>query len=437
MAHDHNPSSTLAKLLGAEAVGGINLILATIFALFVVNIPFLGDFITGMGGKFDTWVAFSESYKHFLHHEYTVFTITKTVHHWINDGLMYIFFFTIGLEVKREICDEKGNLNTAGKALLPSAAAISGVLLPAGIFAFFCYQTLGAMNGWAIPTATDIAFALGVLMLVPKSKVPLSVKVFLLAIAVIDDLIAVGVIAIFYSGDINLIWLAWSSVFIGLLFVQNRLNSSNLCAYMLWGIGLWVCVLNSGIHATVAGVITALMIPATAKLGERESWSLLKTAEHWLSPINAWFVMPAFALANAGIVLGGVTLANALDPVTLGVAVGLAIGKPLSIVLAVLLFVKLFKVKMAPDMSVRHLIGVGLLAGIGFTMSIFVTDLAYLGDTNGYADQAKLGILAASFSMALLGWCWFTFVCPSTVHKTPKSSENEPVSAKPLKTETA
>ena len=407
----HDQSSTLAKLLGAEAVGGINLILATMFALFAVNIPFLEGVITSMGGNFPQFVSFSEGYIHFLHNEYTLFAITKNVHHWINDGLMYIFFFTIGLEVKREICDEKGNLNTVGKAFLPGAAALSGVLLPAGIFAFFTYSVLGALHGWAIPTATDIAFALGVLMLVPKSKVPLSVKVFLLAIAVIDDLLAVGVIAVFYSGDIQLQWLLYSTIFIGLLFVQNRMKSHNLAFYGLWGIGLWVCVLNSGVHATVAGVITALMIPSTAKLGG--NWSLLKTAEHWLSPMNAWFVMPAFALANAGIVLGNVSVSDVFQPVTMGISLGLMLGKPVAIVSCVLFAVKLFKIQLPDGMTYRHLVGIGLLAGIGFTMSIFVTDLAYMGDVTGYANQAKLGILMASFTMAVIGWSWFTFICPS------------------------
>ncbi len=417
MSHNNN-STTLAKLLSAEAVGGINLILATVFALFVVNIPYMEGLIAGMGGKFESFVTFSEGYKHFLHHEFTVFTITKTVHHWINDGLMYIFFFTIGLEVKREICDPKGNLNTIKGALLPGIAAVSGVMLPAAIFAFFTYKVVGAMNGWAIPTATDIAFALGVLMLVPKSKVPLSVKVFLLAIAVIDDLIAVAVIALFYSGDIQTIWLLKALVPLAFLLAFNRSNSSNPVLYMVAGMGLWICVLNSGIHATVAGVITALAVPATAKFGN--NWSMLKTMEHWFSPVNAWFVMPAFALANAGIVLGHVTLDHVFQAVTMGTALGLMLGKPLAIVLCVLLVTKLFNVKLPDGMTNRHLIGIGLLAGIGFTMSIFVTDLAYLTSGAGFADQAKLGVLAASFSQAFIGWLWFVFVCPKAQTSDPK-----------------
>lgn len=421
MADTHYKSSTLAKILNSGAVSGINLILATMVALFVVNIPYMGDFITSMGGNFEAWAAFSEGYKHFLHHEFTIITITKNVHHWINDGLMYIFFFTIGLEVKREICDPEGNLNTGEKALLPSIAAVSGVLLPAAIFVFFAYKTVGAMNGWAIPTATDIAFALGVLMLVPKSKVPTSVKAFLLAVAVIDDLIAVMIIAVGYTNDLQTIWLLKALLPLALLLLLNLFNSNNGILYLLAGIALWVCVLNSGVHATIAGVVTALMIPMTAKMGDNQSWTLVKTLEHWFSPVIAWFVMPVFALANAGVVLGSISTEMLLQPVTLGVALGLIVGKPLAIFASVMLIVKLFKVKLSDGMTIRHLIGIGLLAGIGFTMSIFVTDLAYIANTTGFADQAKLGILLASFFMAIVGWCWFRFVCPSMTAEQLKS----------------
>ncbi|MFT7144621.1 MAG: NhaA family Na+:H+ antiporter, partial [bacterium] len=327
---------------------------------------------------------------------------------WVNDGVMYLFFFTIGLEVKRALFDEKGSLNSLQKAALPAIAAVAGVVVPAAIYVAFNHGDVAALKGWAVPTATDIAFALGVLMLVGVKRVPLSVKVFLLAIAVLDDLIAVGVIAIFYSHELNMDALMYGSIFIGLLAFQNYKKSNNFMFYLLWGAGLWGCTLASGIHPTVAGVITALMIPTTAKLGG--SYSLLKTWEHELSPMNAWIVMPLFALANAGVNLAGVTMDTLLNPVTGGVAIALAFGKPVGIIGATLLAIKYTSLKLPDDMTKQHLTGIGLLAAIGFTMSIFVTDLAFHNNAI-FALDSKMAVLIASFLMGTIGfiYCRFNF----------------------------
>lgn len=404
----HSPmakSATLAKIL--ENPGGFTLIFAAIIAMCIANAQ--ASLFSFLGGDF---IWFSEWFSHFMHQEVIIIGATKTVHHWINDGVMTIFFYGIGLEVKRELFDEKGGLNTLDKALLPALVAAGGVAVPALIYFSFNGANPETSHGWAIPTATDIAFALGILLLV-KSRVPMVVKVFLLAIAVIDDLMAIGIIAVFYSNELNLTALAWALIPLTLLFIQNRMKSNNIFFYLLWAMCLWICILSSGIHATIAGVVSALMVPTGARLGADKSWSLLKTMEHQLSPINAWFVMPLFALANAGVSLAGVTFNSFLNEVTLGVALALILGKLVGIVGFSFVLTKLTPLSLPTGMTFCHLVGVGFLAGIGFTMSIFVTELAFMGHENAkiLAEQAKLGILTASTLAAVLGILWFSFFC--------------------------
>tara|TARA_R110000868_G_scaffold218576_2_gene469316 strand:+ start:242618 stop:243949 length:1332 start_codon:yes stop_codon:yes gene_type:complete len=401
-------STTLRKLIRGESVGGITLIIAALFAMFVVNIPSLQGVLTSLGMDYVGWLQFSETFNAVLEYKVTI-VVEHTVRYWINDLLMAIFFFTIGLEVKRELFDPKGSLNTWGKRALPGVVAVAGVTLPAAIFVFFNSADALAMKGWAVPTATDIAFALGVLMLVGSKRVPLSVKVFLLAIAVLDDLIAVGVIALFYSADLNLTALAGAGLVLSVLVVQNLRNSNNFMSYGFLGVALWGCTLASGIHPTVAGLVTALTIPTTAKLGG--NYSLLKTWEHELSPINAWVIMPLFALANAGVNLAGVSSKDLFNSVTLGVTLALVFGKPIAVIGSAWLTTTFTSAELPEGMTMKHLIGVGLLTGIGFTMSIFVAGLAYK-DIAGYGTYSILAVLISSSIMAVIGFMWCRLVFP-------------------------
>lgn len=413
----HHNSTTLKKVIRGDSVGGINLIIAALIALFIVNIPTLENFIVSIFGaeSFPAFLHVSESFNALLDYKITIF-IEHTFKDWVNDGAMTIFFFGIGLEVKREIFDPKGELNSRNKLLLPTITAIGGIAVPALIFYGFNMGDALALKGWAIPTATDIAFALGVLMLVGVKRVPLTVKVFFLAIAVLDDLGAVVIIALFYGHEMNVYALIGAAMFLAALGIQNYRNSNNFMSYILLGVGLWFCVLNSGIHATVAGVLTALMIPATARYGARKKdkdkeYTLLKTWEHELAPINAWIILPLFALANAGVSVAGISADVIFNPITLGITCALAFGKPIGIVGLTLLATKFTSLTLPEGMKNVHLYGIGLLAGIGFTMSIFVAGLAYHGhdDMEGYA---KLAILFSSFLMGIIGYLFCRFKFP-------------------------
>ena len=368
----------LREFLREEAAGGILLMIAATVALIVANSP-LGD-------------AWDE-----LWHTSVGIVVGDTewamsLLHWVNDGLMAIFFLVVGLEIKREL--RMGELREPRKAMLPIAAAVGGAVVPALIYLALNVGGPGA-SGWGVPMATDIAFALGVLAIV-GSRVPTSLKVFLTTLAIVDDLLAVGVIAVFYTGSIDLLGVTEAVVCVSLLLVANRLGVRSLVVYGVLGVGLWVGVLVSGVHATIAGVLLAFTIPAVVGAlpsDGRPTRSPLVRLEHLLHPWSAFLIVPIFALANAGVRLTGGFEVFA-EPIALGVMIGLVVGKPVGILASVWLLGRLTGTGL-PDGSTRaQMAAVGLLAGIGFTMSLFIADLASF-DATGLRD-AKLGILAAS-----------------------------------------
>jgi len=317
------------------------------------------------------------------------FEIAKPLILWVNDGLMTLFFFLVGLEVKREIVE--GTLSSVSKVTLPAIAAIGGMVMPAVIYTIINYSDPIAMKGWAIPTATDIAFALGVLALL-ENRIPMSLKVFLMALAVIDDLGAIIIIALFYTNDLSVASLSIAGIAIIGLALLNIFKVSRKLFYGLFGLILWVSVLKSGVHATLAGVILAMFIP----IKPINSKSLLKEFEHEFHGFVNYFVLPLFAFVNAGIDLRGLDLAKLFSGVPLGIMLGLFIGKQLGVFGFSILAVKLKIAKMPADVSLRKFYGVSVLTGIGFTMSLFIDSLAF-GDASLFHYADKLAILLGSF----------------------------------------
>lgn len=320
----------------------------------------------------------------------------NTLHLWINDGLMAVFFFVVGLEVKREIIE--GQLSDARRRRLPVLAAASGMAIPALVFIFFVSGEPNLTRGWAIPAATDIAFAMGVLGLL-GSRVPASLRLFLLTVAIVDDIGAVLVIAIFYTSGIKLVWLiAAMGVFVFMLAL-NRTKTGTMPIYVLLSIVLWFCVLYSGVHATIAGVLAALTIPLHDKTGK----PMLEAVEHNLAPWSAYFVVPVFGFANAGVDLSGLGIAGVLAPLPLAIAAGLVIGKQLGIFSAIFIADKIGFAARPDNASWTEIWGVTILAGIGFTMSLFIGELAFPGYRE-LIDEAKIGILGGSVISAVLGY---------------------------------
>lgn len=370
-----------------EASGGILLIGCTVAALIWANSPWAG------------------SYFHLWHTNLTVGfagkLLSEPLHFWINDGLMALFFLLIGLEIKRETL--VGELASLRRAALPIAAALGGMIVPAGLYALLNHGGPGAA-GWGIPMATDIAFALGVLALL-GDRVPTSLRVFLAALAIADDIGAVLVIAFFYTEQISWISLGVAGLFFVALIAANRAGARQPLIYAVLGIGLWLAFLQSGIHATVAGVLLALTIPARQRIDSRASLvrseSPMLRFEHALMPWNKHIIMPVFALANAGVILGAGAARSLADPISLGVLCGLVLGKPIGIVLFSWLATRSRIAAMLDGVSWRQVVGVGMLAGIGFTMSLFIANLAF-GDTPAL-ETAKVGILAASITSAVAG----------------------------------
>jgi NhaA family Na+:H+ antiporter len=385
--------------------------------------------------------SFHDFYEHLWHINFSVgfdkFLLSQPLHIWINDGLMAIFFFVIGLELKREFME--GELSSLQKASLPMTAALGGMLVPAAIY-FFINRGTNASHGWGIPMATDIAFALALLSMASR-HIPVSVKVFLSALAVADDLGAVLVIAFFYTKEINFMPLAVAGGFLVLLMIGNKVGIRSAMFYLLLGICVWIGFLLSGVHATIAGVLVAFTIPAVTRIDEQiyssnlrklsydfeadipERGSLitplqnktiqkvktlsmaaetpLQTIEHALHPWVAFGIMPLFALANAGIVITADFFDSIINPVSVGVAGGLIIGKFTGILLFCWIMVKFRISKLPEGANWKHIAGVALLAGIGFTMSLFISGLAF--DNPLFIDQAKYGILVASIVAGLLG----------------------------------
>lgn len=318
-----------------------------------------------------------------------------TFTYWVNDGLMAIFFLLVGLEIKREFL--RGELAKFSQVVLPCACALGGMLVPALIYACFNLHDPQLVHGWAIPAATDIAFALGVLSLFSK-RIPISLKVFLTAVAVLDDLGAILVIAIFYTASLQLKWLCLSVMSYFLLLFLNRLNKNYLWPFLLIGLALWFFVYNSGIHATIAGVLLGLSIPDSQVAGRGSLLARLESKLH--SPV-AYFILPVFAFLNAGLDLGGLNWSDLLHSVPLGIFWGLFLGKPLGILLAAYILVKLGKANLPLRASTAEFIGVSFLCGIGFTMSLFISGLAFESDT--YVDLTRLGIISGSMLSALVG----------------------------------
>lgn len=367
-----------------ESAGGILLVIAAAIAMFVAN------------------SSYGDAYNSFLHS----YVAGMSMSHWINDGLMAIFFLLIGLEVKRELLE--GALKSKETAIFPAIAAVGGMLAPALIYVLFNAGDPQAIQGWAIPAATDIAFALGIMALLGK-RVPIALKVFLLALAIIDDLGVVVIIALFYSSDLSTLALTVGFIMTGVLFYLNARKVTNLKLYMLVGIVLWIAVLKSGVHATLAGVVIGFAIPLQGKPGED---SPLKHLEHGLHPYVAFAILPLFAFANAGISLQGVSLSGLSSMLPLGIAMGLLVGKPLGIFSFSWLAVKLGVARLPEGVNFKHIFAVSVLCGIGFTMSIFIASLAFIGVSAEFDTYARLGILMGSTSAAIIGYSLLRLTLP-------------------------
>ena len=325
------------------------------------------------------------------------FGLKLSVIHWINDALMAIFFFFVTLEIKREFL--QGELSNIKQALLPIIGAIGGMLIPALFYIFINFGDTETMNGWAIPSATDIAFSLGVLSLLGR-RVPLSLKVFLTALAIIDDLGAIVIIALFYSGDLSIKYLSLMLLAFVILLVINKFNVKKFLPYLVVGLFLWDFTHNSGIHATIAGVLLAMTIPHRKK---ENDFSLLLKVEHAISPYVAFGIMPLFAFANAGVSLEGLTLSSLFDKVPLGIVLGLFVGKQLGVFVFSFISIKLKIAQMPNNANWFNFYGVGVLTGIGFTMSLFVGNLAFVENIQ-YMDGVKIGVLTGSLLSTLFGY---------------------------------
>jgi NhaA family Na+:H+ antiporter len=369
-----------------ESSAGILLIVVTILALLLQN------------------SAFSGIYTGFLHTHVEIrfgdLQIAKPLLLWVNDGLMAIFFFLIGLEVKREVME--GHLSSIQQIALPAIAALGGMVIPALVFVAFNQGESFAMKGWAIPTATDIAFALGILSLL-GNRVPLSLKIFLMALAIIDDLGAIIIIALFYTSELSTVSIIIASASLVVLFIMNRMGVISKAAYILVGVILWVSVLKSGVHATLAGVALAFMIPLNSSNKEGKKFSMLKEMEHGLHYWVAFMILPLFAFVNAGVDLKGISIEEMLTPVPLGIMLGLFVGKQVGVFGFSWVAIKMGWAKLPMGSNWTQLYGVAVLTGIGFTMSLFVDSLAY-NDTQIYHYADKLAILLGSLLSAIVGY---------------------------------
>jgi NhaA family Na+:H+ antiporter len=372
---------TLRRLFRSEAASGIVLMLASALALVLAN--------SSMAGIYDLLLSLRGSVR------IGSFGIEKPLLLWINDGLMAIFFLLVGLEIKRELL--AGQLSDRRRAILPAAAAIGGMVVPALIYLALTWRVPGAAAGWAIPSATDIAFSLGVMALL-GNRVPSELKVFLTALAIIDDLGAIVVIAIFYTDELSLLSLELAGAAVAVLVVMNLAGVRKLVWYALVGLLLWVFVLKSGVHATLAGVALALAIPFETKSGEG---SPLTRVEHDLAPWVAFGILPVFGFANAGLSFAGLSLSSVLEPVPLAIAAGLFFGKQIGVFATAMLVVRAGWAELPANTGWAALYGTSILTGIGFTMSLFIGTLAF-----GYSDAEsamRLGVLVGSTLSAMIG----------------------------------
>ena len=366
-----------------EAASGIVLLFAAVIALVISNSELSNLYFSTL--------------ERYLFIGINNFGLKLSVLHWINDALMAIFFFFVTLEIKREFL--QGELSNIKQALLPIIAAVGGMVVPALFYVFINFGDPETLNGWAIPSATDIAFSLGVLSLLGK-RVPLSLKVFLTALAIIDDLGAILIIALFYSGDLNIMYLSLMLIAFIILLIINKFNIKIFFPYLLIGLLLWDFTHNSGIHATIAGVLLAMTIPHRKK---EKDFSLLIKIEHAISPYVAFGIMPLFAFANAGVSLEGLSFSSLLNKVPLGIVLGLFVGKQLGVFVFSYVSIKLKIAQMPGNSSWYNFYGVGILTGIGFTMSLFVGNLAFIDNTQ-YMDGVKIGVLTGSLLSTLAGY---------------------------------
>jgi len=374
--------SMLRKFLRLESASGLLLIGAAVLALVLDNSP--------LAWIYDRLLAVPMAV------QIGALIVSKPLLLWINDGLMAVFFLLVGLEIKREVV--QGELSSRATAALPALAAVGGMVAPALVFLAINQDVPENLRGWAIPAATDIAFALGILKLAGP-RVPLSVKVFLTALAIIDDLGAIVIIAIFYTSKLSLVSLGLAVLFACGLFVLNRRGVTRYTPYVLLGIALWVCVLKSGVHATLAGVVMALAIPLR---GGADGESPLERMEHALHPWVAFMVMPIFAFANAGVSLAGLSMRDLFAPLSLGIAAGLIVGKQVGVFLMTWLAVVTGIAQRPAGASWGQMYGASLLAGVGFTMSLFIGTLAFEGPQ--FASAVRVGVLSGSFVCGLLGF---------------------------------
>jgi NhaA family Na+:H+ antiporter len=377
------PVSMIREFLKLEAAGGMLLVFASALALVFANSPLAALY----AALIDTPLAVRVG----------ALEIAKPLLLWINDGLMAVFFFLVGLEIKREFLE--GELSSPAQVTLPALGAVGGMAVPAFIYVLLNWGDAQNLNGWAIPAATDIAFALGILALI-GARAPLALKVLLTAVAIIDDLGAILIIAMFYTDNLSLIALVLSIVPMVGLAVANRLGVRRLAPYALLGIVLWVCELKSGVHATLAGVLTALAIPLKPA-GEGQT-SLLRHVEHSLHPWVAYAILPLFAFANAGVSFAGIGLQSFIEPVKLGISLGLFVGKQVGVFSMIWLAIRTGLAPMPEGVSWRQLYAVSLLCGVGFTMSLFVGSLAF--EHSSFEAPVRLGVITGSLASALCGY---------------------------------
>jgi Na+:H+ antiporter, NhaA family len=382
-------SRVIYNFMHLEASGGIALFIMAVLAVIMDNSPLS--------------IYYHAFFNIPISIQFGSYALTKPVLLWINDGFMTIFFLLVGLEIKRELFE--GELNSFSKAILPAIAAFGGMVVPAAIYIAFNWHNPDALRGWAIPTATDIAFSLGILSLL-GNRVPPSLKIFLMALAIFDDIGAVIVIAIFYTHDISMLSLYLALILVGILLVMNRLRVTSYLPYFIVGAILWLCVLKSGVHATLSGIALAFAIP----LRDRNRPNYLPAAQliKALHPWVAFLILPLFAFANAGVSFEGMHLSHFVGPISMGIALGLLIGKQVGIWGASMLAIWLKIARLPAGGSSGGVYGVALLGGVGFTMSLFIGTLAFeFGkDATLHAAMVRTGVLTGSLLSGMLGYLW-------------------------------
>jgi len=393
----HSQESFLSNFFKLESASGIILMVVGLLAVLIANTPLQPYYALLLDTPVEVRIG--------------IFEVAKPLLLWINDGLMAIFFFLVGLELKRELIE--GELADKRNVILPGVGAIGGMLVPAIIYAYFNFSDSTAMKGWAIPTATDIAFALGVLFLL-GSRVPTSIKIFLTSVAIFDDIGAIVIIAFFYTAKISLVALAVVALCISILALLNKRNTESMSVYLMVGLVMWVAMLKSGVHATLTGVVLAMFIPMKSEANSH--YSPLKNLEHDLHSVVAFFILPVFAFANAGVSFSGVGIEQFLHNVPLGIALGLFIGKQVGVFGLCWVALQLKVARLPKGMSWSSLYGTSALCGIGFTMSLFIGSLAFDETGVNLLFDERIGILLGSLVSGFVGYFVLRASLPSTNH---------------------